>query len=47
MDVLDESVLCDDAASVELRGVILDLAREAAALQLGQEADLTELREPH
>ncbi len=46
VDVLDERVLRDDELS-ELRRVVLDALRQAAALELGQQADLTELREPH
>ena len=47
MDALDERVLGDDELAGELRGVVLDSLREAAPLELGQQADLTDLREPH
>ena len=47
MDALDERVLRDDEAAVELRRVVLDPLREPAPLELGQQAELTELREPH
>ena len=46
MDPLDERVLRDDELP-ELRGVVLDPLREAAPLELGQQAGLTDLREPH
>ena len=46
MDVLDERVLRDDEVA-DLRRVVLDALREPAPLELGQQADLTELREPH
>ena len=44
---LDERVLCDDEPVAELCRVVLDPLREAALLQLGEQAELTELREPH
>ena len=43
---LHERVLGDDHA-VDLRGIVLDCAGKAAALQLGEEAELAEVREPH
>ena len=45
--LLDERVLRDDEAAFELGGVVLDPAREAPALELVQQAELAELREPH
>ena len=47
MDAFDERVLCDDQPVAELCGVVLDPLCEAALLQLGEQAELTELREPH
>ena len=47
MDALDERVLCDDEPVAELCRVVFDPLREAALLQLGEQAELTELREPH
>src|SRR5262249_11338544 len=44
---LDERILCDDEPVPELRRVVLDLFGEPAALQLGQQAELAELRQPH
>ena len=46
VDVLDERVLRDDELT-NLRRVVLDALGEAAPLELGQQAYLTELREPH
>ena len=43
---LDERVLRDDQA-VDLCRVVLDRLSEPAALQLGEEAELAEVREPH
>ncbi len=47
MHALDERVLGDDEPTAELGGVVLDPGDEAAALELGEESELTELREPH
>ena len=47
MDAFDERVLRDDDAAVELRRVVLDPARKAAALELGEQPELAELRELH
>ena len=47
VDALDERVLGDDEPAGELRRVVLDARDQAAALELGQQAELTELREPH
>ena len=47
MNALDERVLGDDEAVTELCRVVLDPAREAAALELREQAELAELREPH
>ena len=47
MDALDERVLRDDESVAELGRVVLDPAREAPPLELGQQAELAELREPH
>ena len=46
VDVLDERVLRDDELT-DLRRVVLDALGEPAAFELGQQAYLTELREPH
>ena len=46
VDVLDERVLRDDELA-DLRRVVLDALGEPAPLELGQQAYLTELREPH
>ena len=46
MNALDERVLGDDEAA-DLRRVVGDPLREAAPLQLGQEAELAQLLEPH
>ena len=46
VDALDERVLGDDELA-ELRRVVLDSLGEPALLELGQQAELTELREPH
>jgi hypothetical protein len=46
VDVLDQRVLRDDEA-VDDRGVVLDRLCEAATFELGEEATLAELREPH
>ena len=40
MDALDERVLRDDDAAVELRCVVLDPACKAAAFELGEQAEL-------
>jgi hypothetical protein len=47
MDVLDEGVLGDDEALVELGSVVLDPLGKAAPLELGEQAELPQLREPH
>ena len=47
MDALDERVLRDDHAARELRRVVLDARDQAAPLELGEQAELTDLREPH
>ena len=47
MHALDERVLCDDEPVPELRGVVLDSPGQASPLELGQEAELTDLRELH
>ena len=44
---LDERVLRDDDAARELRRVVLDAGDQAEPLELGEQAELTELREPH
>ena len=44
---LDERVLRDDEAVAELRRVVLDPLSQPAPLELGEEAQLTDLREPH
>jgi hypothetical protein len=44
---LDEGILGDDQPLAELRRIVSDAPRETAALQLGEQAELTELREPH
>src|SRR5436190_3377247 len=44
---LDERVLCDDKPVAELSRVVVDLFGEAAALKLGQQAELAELRQSH
>ena len=44
---LDERVLRDDEPSGQLRGVVLDPLRKPSLLELGEEAELTDLREPH
>jgi hypothetical protein len=46
VDALDERVLRDDDAVVELGGIVLDVAREAAPLELGEQAGLAEVSEP-
>ena len=43
MHALDERVLRDDEPAGELRGVVLDPPREAAPLELGQEAELAQV----
>src|SRR5439155_21292003 len=43
----DEHVLGEDEPGAELRRIVLDADDQAAALDLGQEAELTELRAPH
>jgi hypothetical protein len=43
---LHECVLRDHEP-VDLRGVVLDALGEPAALQLGEEAEFAEVREPH
>ena len=47
MHTLDERVLRDDEPSGQLRGVVLDPLRKPSLLELGEEAELTDLREPH
>ena len=47
MHALDERVLGDDEAVPELRRVVLDPLCQPAPLELGEEAQLTDLREPH
>ena len=47
VDALDERVLGDDDSVGEARRVVLDSSREAAALELREQAGLAELREPH
>jgi hypothetical protein len=47
MGVLDERVLGRDEAATELRRVVLDPTSEPAPLQLREQAELAELREPH
>jgi hypothetical protein len=44
---LDESVLRDDEPVVELGRVVPDPLRQSLPLELGEEAELTDLREPH
>jgi hypothetical protein len=47
VDGLDERVLRNDPAISELRCVVLDSLRQPAALELGEQAKLPQLREPH
>ena len=47
MHGLDEGVLGDHEAAFELSGVVLDPAREAAPLELPEQAELAGLRESH
>ena len=47
MNPLDEHVLRDDEPVAELGCVVLDAEDQAALLELRQEPELTELREPH
>src|SRR5439155_17000207 len=47
VNAFDEHVLGDDEPGAELRRIVLDADDQAATLELGQEAELTELREPH
>ena len=44
---LDERVLGDDEAVPELGRVVLDPLSQPAPFELGEEAQLTDLREPH
>jgi hypothetical protein len=44
--VLDQRILRDDQALHDGR-VVLDRLRETSSLELGQKAELAELREPH
>ena len=45
VDALDERVLRHDGAG-DLRGVVLDPVHEAAALELGEQAELADVSEP-
>jgi hypothetical protein len=45
--ILDERVLRDDETAAQLRGVVLDPPDQPTPLELGEEAELTDLREPH
>src|SRR6266511_5439370 len=47
VDPLDERILGDDQAGLELSRVVFDLDGEPALFELGQQPELTELREPH
>ena len=47
MHALDERVLGDDEAVPELGRVVLDPLSQPAPFELGEEAQLTDLREPH
>ena len=47
MHALDERVLRHDQAAAEVGRVVLDARDQAAPLELGEQAELTELREPH
>ena len=47
MHPLDERVLRHDEPAAQVRGVVLDRPSEAEAIEFGQEAELTELRELH
>jgi len=47
VNLLNDRVLRDDKTPVELSGVVLDLLREAASLELGQQAELSQLSEMH
>ena len=47
MDALDEGVLRGDEPAAEVRSVVLDPGDQPAALELREQAELTELREPH
>ena len=47
MHALDERVLRHDETVRELGGVVLDSAREPAALELGEQPGLAEVGEPH
>ena len=46
MDALDERVLRDDQP-FDLRGVVLDAEREAAALELAEQPELADLVQRH
>ena len=47
VDALDQRVLGDDAPSGQLGRVVLDPHREAALLELGEQAELADVTEPH
>jgi hypothetical protein len=47
VDLLDEGVLGDDQALAELGCVVLDPLGEAAPLELGEQAELSQLRKQH
>ena len=47
MDILDECVLRHDHAARELCRVVLDARDQSLPLELGEQAELTDLREPH
>ena len=47
MNPLDQHILRDDQPPAELRCIVSDASGEPAAFQLGEQAELAELREPH
>ena len=47
MDPFDERVLGHDKAAAEIGSVVLDTGDQPAALELREQADLTELEKPH
>ena len=47
MHVLDERILRHDQTAFELGGIVLDPACEAPPLELREQPELSELREPH
>ena len=47
MDAFDKGVLGDDEAAAQIGGVVLDAGDQPAALELREQAELTELGKPH